>query len=129
MNGRDLSTFQALLLVEVPEKENVSGMELRERIKEYGYRKTGPTFYAMMSRLEDLGLVASDFVEEKVRGRSVRSKVFTRTKNGMKAIDEWEQLTGSNLSKKRRSAPRDAAKSPPAIDDLITVRGRRSVDV
>lgn len=92
MNGRDLSTYQAFLLGTIIEREEWSGIELRQSLKEAGYGKTGPAFYASMTRLEKLNLISSKYIEEEVRGHVLKVKVFRIKGAGKRAFKEWQQF-------------------------------------
>ena len=68
--------------------DGVSGYDLRERLRKFGISNVGPSFYQMMSRLEEAGLIESVVEQTTVGNYKVRETCYWITKDGRLAIDE-----------------------------------------
>ncbi|MEJ2205597.1 MAG: helix-turn-helix transcriptional regulator [Gemmatimonadota bacterium] len=65
----------------------VPGREIRERLHDFGVRKSGPAFYQLMARLEDAGMVDGSYHQEIVEGQIIRERHYRVTAAGTRA---WE---------------------------------------
>lgn len=66
----------------------VSGRELRVRLAGRGIKQSSPSFYRMMARLEDLGLVEGSYVNREIAGQIVRERRYTIRAGGIAALEE-----------------------------------------
>ena len=76
-----LSNLQFVVLGSL-RAEPLSGREIRDRLDEFGVRKTGPGFYQMMSRLEDAGFVEGWYTQEIVKGQIIRERNYRLATSG-----------------------------------------------
>ena len=63
------------------------GRRVREQLKAFGVRKSGPSFYQLMARLEDTGLVEGSYHQEIVDSQIIKERFYTITEQGAAA---WE---------------------------------------
>ncbi len=62
-----------------------SGKELREELRRAGVRHSGPSFYQIMARLEDAGLVTGAYKQREVESHVVRERWYELTTPGLEA--------------------------------------------
>lgn len=68
-----------------------SGREIRAWLsKEHGIRKSGPTFYQLMARLEDAGYVKGWYDKKIVGGQIIRERRYRILGEG---VQSWERTT------------------------------------
>ncbi len=79
-----LSNLQILVLGALLHGE-LRGQNLRTRLKEFGVKKSGPSFYQLMARLEDAAFVSGRYVQEIVDGQIIRERVYRMEGEGRKA--------------------------------------------
>lgn len=86
-----------------------SGREIRDRLRAFEIRKSGPAFYQLMARLEDAGLVEGSYHQEVIEGQIIRERHYRVTSAGSQAWDAsrrfyaevigalggWEGLAGA----------------------------------
>ena len=87
MGGVPRLSHLQFLVVGILRAQSVPGREVRERLKAFEVRKSGPAFYQLMSRLEDAGLVDGTYHQEIVDGQIIRERHYTITVDGIRA---WE---------------------------------------
>lgn len=87
MSGIPRLSHLQFLVVGTLRGQSVPGRLVRERLKAFGARKSGPAFYQLMSRLEDAGLVEGTYHQEIVVGQIIRERHYTLTAGGIRA---WE---------------------------------------
>jgi DNA-binding PadR family transcriptional regulator len=75
------------LVVGLLSREAMSGHEIRERLREFGVRKSGPAFYQLMARLEEGDLVRGAYRQEVIEGQIIRERHYRITAGGSRA---WE---------------------------------------
>ena len=63
------------------------GREVREQLASLGLKKAGPTFYRLMSRLEESGLVRGRYEQEVIDGQIVRERCYSSTAKGKRERD------------------------------------------
>ena len=63
------------------------GREVRERLADFGVKKSGPAFYQLMARLEEAGLVEGSYHQEIVQSQIIRERHYTLTASGLRS---WE---------------------------------------
>ena len=80
-----LSHLQFVILVLIQEGAT-SGKELRTALREDGMRKSGPSFYQLMSRLEDNGWLTGEYRQNVVDGQIIRERHYTLTPDGSRAL-------------------------------------------
>lgn len=86
-----LSHLQFLVLGILLDAER-SGRELRERLADFGVRKSGPGFYQLMARLEDAGFVTGRYRQEVVEGQILRERFYRIRSAGTKAWEECREF-------------------------------------
>jgi DNA-binding PadR family transcriptional regulator len=87
MDYPELSHLQAHVLDCIGAGE-VTGRELRERLSESGFKKSGPAFYQAMSRLEDSGFVKGSYTQKIVEGQIIKERKYELTGTGERALRE-----------------------------------------
>lgn len=68
-------------------RASLSGREIRDRLRAFGVRKSGPAFYQLMARLEDGGLVEGEYHQEVIEGQIIRERQYRITPAGSRAWD------------------------------------------
>lgn|ERR1039457_643282 len=92
-----------------------SGKELRKRLSERGIKKSGPSFYQMMARLEEAKFVEGSYKQEIIEGQIIKERQYRIVADGVRALNRTKQYytasASSSLSKKMfRSSSRFAPK-------------------
>lgn len=87
MTGVPRLTHLQFLVVGTLRGRTVPGREIREKLKAFEVRKSGPAFYQLMSRLEDSGLVEGTYHQEIVESQIIRERHYALTADGSRA---WE---------------------------------------
>jgi DNA-binding PadR family transcriptional regulator len=87
MNLPTLSHLQFLIL-ECLGTTKLSGRALRERLKEKGAHKTGPSFYQLMARLEESGFVEGEYSQKIVEGQIIKERIYRITAEGETALHQ-----------------------------------------
>lgn len=85
MSIPDLSHLQLAVLHALGSKE-ISGRELRERLKKENIHRSGPGFYQIMSRLEDGDFVKGRYKDVNLDGQIVKERRYQLTGQGSKAL-------------------------------------------
>lgn len=75
------------LVIGIIQRRPVPGREVRERLRSFGVKRSGPAFYQMMSRLEDADLVVGSYHQDVVEGQMIRERHYSVTGAGSVAWD------------------------------------------
>lgn len=70
-----LSNLQFLVLAAL-RAGSLTGREIRDRLAEFGVRKSGPGFYQIMSRLEEASFLEGWYTQEIVDGQIIRERNY-----------------------------------------------------
>lgn len=89
-NSPQVSLLQFVVLNCLAGQE-LTGRQLREAMKNAGIKKSGPAFYQLMARLEDMKFVKSGEVDADV-GRGLKERTYELTVPGKKVRWETEQM-------------------------------------
>lgn len=84
-----LAVLGALMGGELP------GRTIRQRLEAVGHHKGLASFYHLMGRLEDEGLVKGTFQSEYIDGRPSRERVYAITGDGVAAFEEASDFVRS----------------------------------
>jgi DNA-binding PadR family transcriptional regulator len=87
MSGIPRLSHLQFLVVGLLRGRTLPGREIRDQLKLFGVRKSGPAFYQLMSRLEDAGLVEGNYHQEIIDGQIIRERHYTITADATRA---WE---------------------------------------
>jgi DNA-binding PadR family transcriptional regulator len=60
----------------------ISGRELRAALVHEGVKKSAPSFYQLMARLEDADFVKGDYESKAVHGQTIKERVYWLTATG-----------------------------------------------
>ena len=72
---------------------STSGRQIREGLEGlYGYRKSLPSFYQLMSRLEYDGLANGWYVLKVVDSQPIKERLYSLTANGKKRLKETREF-------------------------------------
>lgn len=77
------------------------GRELRQLLAENKIRKSLPSFYQLMSRLEDADFVEGEYIQKIVEGQIIRERSYRITAQGEKALRdtlEFYRRVGGTLT-------------------------------
>ncbi len=80
----------------------LSGREVREELAALGLPKAGPTFYRLMSRLEESGLVRGRYEQEILNGQIVRERAYSTTAKGRRSRDATARFHERVIALSRR---------------------------
>lgn len=69
-----------------------SGRELRQLLAENKIRKTGPSFYQLMARLEEARFVEGEYSQKIVEGQIIKERFYQVTGQGEKAMRQTLQF-------------------------------------
>jgi DNA-binding PadR family transcriptional regulator len=92
----ELSHLQFAVL-EVLGTEVGSGKDLRKRLSERGIKKSGPSFYQMMARLEDAKFVEGWYKQEIIEGQIIKERQYRILADGIRALKRTKQYYTSGL--------------------------------
>jgi hypothetical protein len=87
MSGVPRLSHLQFLVVGALRGRTVPGREVREKLKAFGVRKSGPAFYQLMARLEDTRLVEGSYHQEIIDSQIIRERHYTLTAEGSLAWD------------------------------------------
>ncbi|MDA8021359.1 MAG: helix-turn-helix transcriptional regulator [Thermoanaerobaculia bacterium] len=73
----------------------LTGGALRDQLREFGVRRSGPGFYQMMSRLEQAELVKGWYTQEIVEGQIIRQRHYELLPSGASA---WRRQRDFQMS-------------------------------
>ena len=79
-----LSGLQFLVLQAIGARERC-GKDVREELARHGPRKSLPSFYQLMARLEDSGFVAGSYRSTEIDGQVVKERWYKVTGAGHRA--------------------------------------------
>jgi DNA-binding PadR family transcriptional regulator len=65
----------------------MSGKDLRTGLWEIGLKRTGPSFYQMMSRLEEAKFVNGWYSQEIISGQIIKQRQYAITDSGVRALN------------------------------------------
>jgi DNA-binding PadR family transcriptional regulator len=68
------------------------GKDLRTGLSELGIKKSGPSFYQMMARLEEAKCVEGWYNQEIVEGQIIKERQYRITGNGVRALNQTKQF-------------------------------------
>jgi DNA-binding PadR family transcriptional regulator len=97
-----LTHLQFLVLSHLIGGEDLSGRYLRERLAERGARKTGPSFYQLMARLEDGGFVEGWYDQKVIDGQLFKERRYRITGDGFAAVQALHDFYFEDLENVRR---------------------------
>ncbi len=72
----------------------LSGRDLREQLRKHGIKKDGPTFYMMMARLAEAGMVRLIDSDKVAGGHRVKERRYELTGGGLEAVGELRRIQG-----------------------------------
>ena len=75
------------LVVGILRGTSLPGRKIREELRDFQVKKSGPAFYQLMARLEDAGLVEGRYNQEIVSSQIIRERHYTLTADGAGAWD------------------------------------------
>jgi len=81
------------LVVGIVRAQTLAGREIREQLRAFNVRKSGPAFYQLMARLEDSALVEGTYHQEIVEGQIIRERTYRLRGTGRTA---WNQCRKFN---------------------------------
>jgi len=81
-------THLQFLILDIVGGVEMSGRELREKLRARGVRKTGPAFYQLMARLEDAGFVKGGYDQKIIDGQIIKERRYRILGAGAKARNE-----------------------------------------
>ncbi len=84
-NLPELSHLQFAIL-DVLGTATMKGKELRAQLTERGIRKSGPTFYRLMARLEESKFVSAETTQEIIEGQIIKERQYKITGLGERAM-------------------------------------------
>src|SRR5262245_24186039 len=80
----DITHLQFLVLGVLVTSER-PGRYVRDKLREQGERKSGPAFYQLMARLEDMNFVKGSYDEKIVEGQRIKERWYRITGHGIRA--------------------------------------------
>ena len=72
-----------------------TGRQVRDRLGDFGVKKSGPAFYQLMARLEDAGYVQGHYEQEIVDGQIIRERCYRILASGRRS---WEDCRNFQTS-------------------------------
>lgn len=87
----DLSHLQFIVLGQLLAGES-TGRAIREALRRFRVRQSGPAFYQMMARMERAGLAEGWYVQQVVEGQIVKERHYRITETGTAAWQECRRF-------------------------------------
>jgi hypothetical protein len=84
----DTTHLQFLILDLLMSAGEMPGRDLRSKLAAEGQSKSGPAFYQLMARLEDLKYVTGWYVEKMIDGQRIKERRYRIAAAGERARDE-----------------------------------------
>lgn len=81
----DLTHLQILVLKTIANDAH-TGRFIRDKLAEEGEKKSGPAFYQLMSRLEDVQLVSGWYETQAVFGQTIKERHYRTTIKGRRLL-------------------------------------------
>ena len=75
-------THLQFLVLGIIRREQRSGKHIRNALRDLGIRKSGPSFYQSMARLEDVGYVRGWYEQEVIDSQIIRERFYEITALG-----------------------------------------------
>lgn len=69
-----------------------SGREVREELDHQGQRKSLASFYQLMSRLEEAGMVRGHYETKVIDGQTVKERVYELEGHGVRCLEETQEF-------------------------------------
>ncbi len=92
-----LSQLQFLVLGSLLQGER-PGREVREELARFGVKRSGPSFYQLMSRLEEGRLVEGRYRQRIVDSQIIRERNYRLTAKGRSAWDGYRRFNESIIA-------------------------------
>lgn len=80
----DLSHLQFIVLGQLLGGET-SGRSIRETLRRFRVRQSGPAFYQMMARMEKAGLAEGWYTQDVIDGQLIKERTYRITESGAAA--------------------------------------------
>ena len=87
-----LSHLQFLVLGTLLHHERL-GREIREDLRHFGIKRSGPAFYQLMSRLEDAELVEGRYEQSIIDSQIIRQRTYRLKAAGRRAWNDCRRFT------------------------------------
>ena len=71
------------------------GRDIRDELRALGLKKTGPTFYRLMTRLEESGMVEGWYEQNVVDGQIFRERIYRALPAGLRA---WRKTSDFHVA-------------------------------
>jgi len=99
-----LSHLQGAVL-QILLSSRISGKELRKKLAEdYEIFTSGPAFYQLMARLEEVKYVEGAYQQKNIDGQIIKERHYQILGNGIRALDELSIYYTSLLAQKNAYA-------------------------
>lgn len=96
-------THLQFLIVDLLRFDEHSGRYIRERLAEEGEERSGPSFYQLMSRLEESGYVTGWYESHSIDGQTIKERKYRITPKGHrihKTVHEFYQSRAKTIGSK-----------------------------
>lgn len=74
------------------------GREIRDDLRRFGVRRSGPGFYQLMGRLEEAGFVEGSYEQKIVEGQIIRERTYVLNTSGRLAWNRCRQFNEMVIS-------------------------------
>jgi DNA-binding PadR family transcriptional regulator len=74
------------------------GKELRADLAESGVKKTGPSFYQLMARLEEARFVEGWYEQQIIDGQIIKEKHYRILGNGIRAVNQMKNFYRNRMA-------------------------------
>ena len=92
-----LSHLQFLVLGTLLHRER-PGREIREDLRRFDVKRSGPGFYQLMSRLEEAGFVEGWYEQKIVEGQIIRERTYRLSAGGRTAWNRCREFSESVIA-------------------------------
>lgn len=90
-------THLQFAVLNIMETGMISGRDLREGLRNVGIRKSGPSFYQMMARLEESKFVKGWYDQKIVEGQIIKERRYQILGNGISGLKQARNFYRSKL--------------------------------
>ena len=74
------------------------GREIREELRRFGVKRSGPGFYQLMSRLEESELIEGSYNQKVVEGQIIRERTYRLRGAGRTAWNQCRKFSESVIA-------------------------------
>ncbi|MEW4563247.1 PadR family transcriptional regulator [Bremerella sp. JC770] len=96
-------THLQFLILDLIRMDDHSGRYIRERLREEGEKKSAPSFYQLMARLQDGGYVTGWYEAFNIDGQTIKERRYQLTPKGRRVLREVRKFYAERGAESERN--------------------------